>query len=259
MRVAAVIPARMQSVRLPGKPLQLIAGVPMIVRVLERARACPELDRIIVATDSDAIVRVVERHGGEAWLTSPDHRTGSDRVAEVAARLDEELILNLQGDEPLLPRSTVRALVNHGTACPELTVVTAIIPLRREHDVVNPNIVKAVGTEQGRALYFSRYPIPYRKVRPLDLTIDQSEQRACAGYFKHIGIYLYRREFLLKYVRLRPTPLEIAESLEQLRILENGYPIQLVTVEEDSVSVDTPEDLAVVEAMVSSGNRNSIA
>ena len=259
MRVAAVIPARMQSVRLPGKPLQPIAGVPMIVRVLDRARACPELDRIIVATDSEAIVRVVENHGGEAWLTSPDHRTGSDRVAEVATRLDEELILNLQGDEPLLPKSTVRALVNHGVSCPELTVVTAVIPLRWEHDVVNPNIVKAVGTEQGRALYFSRYPVPYCKAKPLDLSAEQPAQRACPGYFKHIGIYLYRREFLLKYVRLRATPLEIAESLEQLRILENGYPIHLVTVQEDSVSVDTPEDLAVVEALVSSGEKDSIA
>jgi 3-deoxy-manno-octulosonate cytidylyltransferase (CMP-KDO synthetase) len=147
MKVAAVIPARMQSARLPGKPLQLISGVPMILRVLDRARACPELHRIIVATDSEEIVRVVEGNGGEAWMTSPDHRTGSDRVAEVAERLHDDLILNLQGDEPLLPISTVRALVNYGLAREELTMATAVIPLRWERDVVNPNIVKAVGTE----------------------------------------------------------------------------------------------------------------
>jgi 3-deoxy-manno-octulosonate cytidylyltransferase (CMP-KDO synthetase) len=259
MKVAAVIPARMKSARLPGKPLQLISGVPMILRVLDRARACPELHRIIVATDSEEILRVVEKNGGEAWMTSPDHRTGSDRVAEVAERLDEDLILNLQGDEPLLPISTVRTLVNHGLARKELTMATAVIPLRWESDVVNPNIVKAVGTQEGRALYFSRYPIPYCKSKPLDLGAGPHSQRACAGYFKHIGIYLYRRDFLLKYIRLDPTPLEIAESLEQLRILENGYPIDLVTVAEDSVSVDTPEDLAIVEALIKSSEKNSTA
>ena len=259
MKVAAVIPARMQSARLPGKPLQLISGVPMILRVLDRARACPELHRIIVATDSEEILRVVEENGGEAWMTSPEHRTGSDRVAEVAERLDEDLILNLQGDEPLLPISTVRALVNHGLAREGLTMATAVIPLHWERDVVNPNIVKAVGTQEGRALYFSRYPIPYCKSKPLDLTAGPHSQRASAGYFKHIGIYLYRRDFLLKYIRLDPTPLEIAESLEQLRILENGYPIDLVTVAEDSVSVDTAEDLAIVEALIKSCEKNSTA
>jgi 3-deoxy-manno-octulosonate cytidylyltransferase (CMP-KDO synthetase) len=117
--------------------------------------------------------------------------------------------------------------------------------------------VKAVGTPDGKALYFSRYPIPYCKLKPLDLTAGPHSPRACAGYFKHIGIYLYRRDFLLKYIRLAPTPLEIAESLEQLRILENGYPIDLVTVAEDSVSVDTPEDLAIVEVLLRKSEKNS--
>jgi 3-deoxy-manno-octulosonate cytidylyltransferase (CMP-KDO synthetase) len=136
-------------------------------------------------------------------------------------------------------------------------MATPVIPLRWEHDVVNPNIVKAVGTQEGKALYFSRYPIPYCKSNPLDLTAGPHSPRACAGYFKHIGIYLYRRDFLLKYIRLAPTPLEIAESLEQLRILENGYPIDLVTVAEDSVSVDTPEDLATVEVLIRKSEKNS--
>lgn len=250
MKVAAVIPARMQSVRLPGKPMRLIAGVPMIIRVLERARACPELRRIIVATDSEEIYRLVRDNGGEAWLTSPDHRTGSDRVAEVARQLTEELILNLQGDEPLLPSSTVRALVQFARNTRDLTVATAMVPLVHHGDIVNPNIVKVVGSQTGQALYFSRYPIPYRKSAPLDHLSDRESRALDQGYHKHVGIYLYQREFLLKYVTLPPTPLELSESLEQLRILEHGYPIYLVAVPADSLSVDTREDLALVESLI---------
>jgi len=165
----------------------------MIVRVLERARACAGLHRIIVATDSAEIRRVVESAGGEAWLTSSAHRTGSDRVAEVAADIDEELVLNLQGDEPLLPASTVARLVEFARGRADLTVATAVVPLARESDVVNPNIVKAVGTRAGKALYFSRYPVPYRKSAPLDLAARPGSERVVAGYRKHVGIYLYRR------------------------------------------------------------------
>jgi 3-deoxy-manno-octulosonate cytidylyltransferase (CMP-KDO synthetase) len=228
----------------------------MIVRVLDRARACPGLDRIVVATDSEEIKNTVESCGGEAWLTSPLHRTGSDRVAEVAERLPQELILNLQGDEPLLPASTVEALVRFGRSCAELTVVTAAIPLLREADVVNPNIVKVVADISGRALYFSRCPVPYRKSAPLALSAA-SRSAACEGYFKHIGIYLYRKDFLLKYVRLSSGPLEISEALEQLRILEHGFPIFVVRVDEDSVSVDTEEDLAEVEGILERQHGNS--
>ncbi len=229
----------------------------MIVRVLERARQCPELDRIIVATDDDAIRRTVEQHGGEAWITSAHHRSGSDRVAEVAQRLSEELILNIQGDEPLLPPSTVRVLVRFALACPALTVVTAMVPLLRERDVVNPNIVKVIVDQNGRALYFSRYPIPYLKRAPLAVCGGDSE-RLVPDHFKHVGIYLYRRDFLLEYVTLAPTPLETAESLEQLRILEHGYPVHVVLADEDSLSIDTAEDLAEVEALLArreAGNR----
>ena len=250
MRIAAVIPARMQSTRLPGKPLLPIAGVPMIIRVLERARACPDIARIIVATDSEEIRQVVRKHGGEAWMTSPHHRSGSDRVAEVAAGLDEEFILNLQGDEPLLPASTVERLVSFARSCIGLTVVTAMVQLPHKGDIVNPNIVKVVVSQDGRALYFSRYPIPYCKRAPLALYAGDDPQRTIEGYRKHIGIYLYKREFLLEYVRMSTTPLEVSESLEQLRILEHGYPVFVVEAFEDSVSVDTPEDRDVVEEMI---------
>jgi 3-deoxy-manno-octulosonate cytidylyltransferase (CMP-KDO synthetase) len=254
MRVAAVIPARMQSTRLPGKPLRGIAGVPMIVRVFERARSCPGLDRIIVATDAEEIVRTVRQCGGEAWMTSPAHRTGSDRVAEVAEQLSEDLILNLQGDEPLLPVSTVAALVEFGRSSHQLTAVTAAIPLTRVRDVANPNIVKVVCDKNGRALYFSRWAIPYDRSSPVATGDTQETGRLCEGYLKHIGIYLYNREFLLRYVKMEPGCLERSESLEQLRILEHGYAIHVVEVTEDSVSVDTPEDLAEVEALVRSGS-----
>lgn len=250
MRVAAVIPARMHSKRLPGKPLLRIAGVPMIVRVLERVRASPQLSRIIVATDDENIFRTVEDYGGEACMTSPHHRSGSDRVAEVAAGLSEELILNVQGDEPLLPASTIRILVDFALGCRDLTVVTAMVPLPHERDIVNPNIVKVVADRYGKALCFSRLPIPYRKDSPLNMNASASSERLLTGYFKHIGVYLYRREFLLQYVNLAPTPLEASESLEQLRILENGLPVYVVQVEEDSLSVDTEDDLETVAALV---------
>ena len=247
MRIAAVIPARMQSTRLPGKPLREIAGIPMIVRVLRRAQACPDLCRIIVATDSEEIVRAVEAAGGEAWMTSTEHRTGSDRVAEVAAKLSEEFILNLQGDEPLVPVSTLTALIRFAGDHPELVVATPVTPLWTESDVLNPNIVKAVFAADGRALYFSRCPIPFVKSRPHGVGLSPAGE---ARHYKHVGIYLYRRVFLLRYVNLPPTKLEISESLEQLRILEHGHPIHIVQVPEDSISVDTPEDLELVESIL---------
>lgn len=227
----------------------------MILRVLDRARGCPLLDRIIVATDSEKIARVVEAAGAEAKMTSPLHPTGSDRVAEAARDLTEDLILNLQGDEPFLPVSTIQTLVAFAKGCPELTVVTAMIPLLHEGDIVNPNIVKVVASQSSRALYFSRYPIPYRKEAPVDID-DTRSQIIQPGYYKHIGIYLYRRDFLLKFVALRPTPLEVSESLEQLRILEHGYPIYLVKVTDDSISVDTEEDLALAESLIGAPERS---
>jgi 3-deoxy-manno-octulosonate cytidylyltransferase (CMP-KDO synthetase) len=250
MRVAAVIPARMQSTRLPGKPLALIAGVPMIVRVLERVRIAGGIDRTIVATDHPEIVSTVEAAGGEAWLTSASHATGSDRVAEVAAALDHDFILNVQGDEPLLPVSTVTALLGRAAEGDVDTVVTACIPFRTEAEAVNPNIVKVVLSQRGRALYFSRYPIPYRRGGPLNLSEAREDPDTGGECRKHIGIYLYNRQFLLRYVDLPRTPLERSEALEQLRILEHGYSIDVVEVAEDSVSVDTPADLEEVEALL---------
>jgi 3-deoxy-manno-octulosonate cytidylyltransferase (CMP-KDO synthetase) len=183
-------------------------------------------------------------------LTSSHHRTGSDRVAEVAEKLSEDLILNLQGDQPFLPASNVRELVQFGLGCKNLTLATAMTPLMHERDIVNPNIVKVVGTNSGQALYFSRLPIPYMMESPLNLDADRHSSRICHGFYKHIGIYLFLRTFLLEFVRMRSTQIELAESLEQLRILEHGLPIYLVKVSQDSINVDTPEDLAMAELLL---------
>ncbi len=239
----------MHSSRLPGKPLLKIAGIPMILRVLERAAACAVLSRVIVATDSEEIRATVLKAGGESWMTSPLHKTGSDRVAEVASGLSEELILNLQGDEPLVPVSTLYALVEFAHQCPDLTVATPMVPLQSQADILNPNIVKVVAARDGRALYFSRYAIPYVKP-PADRAGTALQTGAAAPHFKHVGIYLFQREFLLRFVSLPPTPLERSESLEQLRVLEHGYPVYMVPVVEDSISVDTAEDLLVVEKLI---------
>jgi len=255
MKIAAVIPARMHSVRLPGKPLLKIAGVPMILRVLERARASSGLSRIIVATDSRDIFRVVAKSGGEVWMTSAKHRTGSERVAEVATGLTESLILNIQGDEPLLPLSTIEKLVRFGLHCADLRVATAKIRLTRLQDVANPNIVKVVTSGEGRALYFSRSPVPYHRDAIINPGGAPAATEDDARFYKHIGIYLYRRDFLLDIVEQPPTPLERAEGLEQLRVLETGHPMHVVEVTEDSLSVDTAEDLAAAEALIAAGEK----
>lgn len=245
MRVAAVIPARMQSQRLPGKPLRRIAGVPMILRVVDRLRPCTELDRIIVATDSLEIRELVAASGAEAWMTSARHPSGSDRVAEVAAELPHDFILNVQGDEPLIPPSIVRGLVHFARQRPRTEVVTARVPIRHETELADANVVKVVADLEGRALYFSRCAIPYhRQARA------EAGAAVPAGYFKHVGIYLYRRDVLLDFTRWTPSPLESAERLEQLRLLEHGCRIDVIDAEEDSRSVDTEEDLREVERLI---------
>lgn len=248
MRVAAVIPARMQSQRLPGKPLRRIAGVPMILRVVDRLRPCAELDRIIVATDSPEIRELVAASGAEVWMTSPRHPSGSDRVAEVAAELPHEFILNVQADEPLIPLSTVQGLVRFALNRPGIEVVTARLPIRHGGEIADPNVVKVVADREGRALYFSRCAIPYHRQ-----AWTEAAAAACAGYFKHVGVYLYRREVLLDFTRWAASPLESAECLEQLRLLEHGCRIDVIEVEEDSRSVDTEEDLREVERLILQG------
>ena len=234
MRTLCVIPARYASTRLPGKPLADICGKPMICRVLERASRAQKPEKVIVATDDQRIYDAVRAEGSEAILTRADHPTGTDRLAEVAEAYPEvDLIVNVQGDEPLIEPSVIDDLIAPFEMDENLPMATVMVRMDDAAEQLNPNNVKVIVDKLGYALYFSRSLVPY--------------PRAAAGpVYKHIGIYAYRRDFLLRYARLEPTPLERAESLEQLRALENGYGIRVLETDCRFVGVDTPEDLALV-------------
>ena len=234
MRTLCVIPARYASTRLPGKPLADICGKPMICRVLERASRAQKPEKVIVATDDERIYDVVRAEGGEAILTRADHPTGTDRLAEVAEAYPEvDLIVNVQGDEPLIEPSVIDDLIAPFEMDENLPMATVMVRMDDAAEQLNPNNVKVIVDKLGYALYFSRSLVPYPRA-------------AAAPVYKHIGIYAYRRDFLLRYARLEPTPLERAESLEQLRALENGYGIRVLETDCRFVGVDTPEDLALV-------------
>ena len=220
MKVLCIIPARYASTRLPGKPLREIAGKPMIVRVYERAVRAKLVQDVVVATDDERIRAAVEEHGGRAVMTRTDHATGTDRLAEVAEKMqDYDLIINVQGDEPLIDPAVIDALVEPFLA--------------DEEEMANPNNVKVITDLTGNALYFSRARIPYAR-------------NAGAKVYKHIGIYAYRRDFLLDYARMEQTPLELSESLEQLRALENGHTIRVIETDAVFIGVDTEDDLTAV-------------
>ena len=233
MLIIGVIPARFASVRFPGKPLSPLAGKPMVIHVWEAARAAKRLDRVVVATDDDRIADCVRAAGGEARMTSPDARSGTDRVAEVARSLPADVYVNLQGDEPLMPGENVDRVVETLLAPENRAIATLAIPAPRQA-ATDPNTVKVAVGRDGRALYFSRSAIPFfRSGEP--------------AYRKHLGIYAYRADALAEIASLPPSPLERAESLEQLRWLEAGYTIWVGEAAGDSIGVDTPEDLAEAE------------
>lgn len=235
----AVIPARYQSTRLPGKPLADIHGRPMVEHVYRRACDARSLSRVIVATDDIRVFETVRAFGGEAVMTSPHHRTGSERVAEVAAGLRDDLVVNVQGDEPLLSPTMIDDAVAVCAASPDVPMSTVRRRIDDQAELVNPAVVKVVCDLAGRALYFTRATVPF--VRDAD---------AHATWYKHIGLYVYRREFLLHVTGLAPTPLERAESLEQLRVLEHGYAIVTVETTDDAMGVDTPDDLERIRRVV---------
>lgn len=224
--IIGVIPARYDSKRFPGKPLALLHGLPIIFWVFKQAKMA--LSNVLVATDDERIKMVVEGFGGDVKLTSPLHCSGTDRIAEAVSSLDVELVINIQGDQPLIPPQMINEVVKE-LEDPSVLMVT----LKREMDEKerdNPNIVKVVVDKDDFALYFSRSPIPYS-----------------GKYYKHIGIYGYKRDFLMEFVRMPRGRLEIGEDLEQLRPLENGYKIKVKTTEYDSPSVDTEEDLIKIQ------------
>ena len=246
-KVVAIIPARYASTRLPGKPILDIGGKPMVVRVAERARQVSSINRIIIATDDQRIFDAVAAAGEEVMMTSPDHQTGTDRLAEVAAKLDAEIIVNVQGDEPLIEPATIEAAIAPLLADNSIVMSTTSEPIESDADLLNPNVVKVVTDPEGFALYFSRSPIPFpRSAVQAHGSIEAAlaaRPELLSQYAKHTGMYVYRREFLLNYAKLPSTPLEQLELLEQLRALEHGYRIKVVKVAHRSIGVDTPEDL----------------
>lgn len=231
MKATVIIPARMSATRFPGKPLTDICGKPMIQWVYERASQAKSVTRVLVATCDQEIMDAVSAFGGEAVMTSDTHRSGTDRLAEAAANLDADIIVNVQGDEPLIDPGAIDAAIEPFVGDSQLKMVSLMVPIDSE-SAKDPNLVKVVVTLDNYALYFSRSPIPYER-RPMT-------QRSIYG---HVGLYAYTREFLLQFASLQPTPLEMAESLEQLRALEHGYRIKMVEIADRPFGVDTLEDL----------------
>ena len=248
MRILGILPARYGSTRFPGKPLALIAGKTLIQRVIERCQLARSLSEVIVATD-DPRIRDAVQPFCRVEMTSPDHPSGTDRIAEVVARCACDAAVNIQGDEPLIDPSVIDA-VAEALARHELT--TAATPIRDAREYDNPNVVKVVVNVAGEALYFSRRTIPYLR-EAASRSVD--EQLAAFPFLKHLGIYGYRREALLRLVKLPVAALEQAEKLEQLRALANGFRMGVVTVDYDSVGVDVPADVARVEALLNLEHR----
>jgi 3-deoxy-manno-octulosonate cytidylyltransferase (CMP-KDO synthetase) len=243
MKILGIIPARYASTRFPGKPLHFIRGKPLIQHVVERCRLAKSLGDVIVATDDERIRDAISKFC-RVEMTSAEHPSGSDRIAEVATRNPCDAIINIQGDEPLMDPAVIDAV---GDALKSSEMSTAATPIRSLEDYGNPNVVKVVVNGPGRALYFSRRTIPY--VRDAASRSVQ-EQLAAFPFLKHIGIYGYRRDTLLRLVNFPVSKLEQAEKLEQLRALEHNIAIAVVTVDYDSIGVDTPEDAARVERLM---------
>ncbi len=243
MRILGIIPARYASTRFPGKPLHLIAGKPLIQRVVERCQLAKSLSEVVVATDDQRIAEVAERFC-RVEMTSPDHASGTDRIAEVVNRNDCDAAVNIQGDEPLIDPAVVNAVAQ---ALERSRMSTAATSIRDAAEYESANVVKVVVNVAGRALYFSRRTIPF--VRDA-ASSPIAEQLAAFPFLKHLGIYGYRREALLQLVKFPVSPLEAAEKLEQLRALDNGIEIAVVKVQHDSVGVDLLEDVARVENLL---------
>lgn len=247
MNIIGIIPSRYASTRLPAKPLVDICGKPMVQRVYEQAMRSAKLTHVVVATDDERIAGAVRAFGGNAVMTPIDIQSGSDRIAIVAKKLQADIVVNIQGDEPLIdPKlidQTITALIDD----PAAVVGTAVKRTTAHQDLFNSNVVKVVLDSNHYALYFSRSPIPYVR----DARKDE-EWFTQTLFYKHFGIYVYRADFLQHYTTMKQSPLEIVEKLEQLRILENGYKIRCVITDYESLPVDTPEDLQKVIQFLSS-------
>ncbi len=247
VKILGIIPARFASTRFPGKPLALIAGKPLIQHVVEQCQKAKSLSDVIVATDDTRIWEVAQNFC-HVEMTRPEHPSGSDRIAEVAERCGGDAVVNIQGDEPLMDPAVIDSVAN---ALANSEMSTAAAPIKHLDELDNPNVVKVVVNAASRALYFSRRTIPYLREAASRPVI---EQLAAFPFLKHLGIYGFRRETLLRLVKFPVSSLESAEKLEQLRALENGIQIAVVNVDYDSIGVDMPEDVARVEAILKTTN-----
>lgn len=240
MKIVGIIPARYGSTRYPGKPLALILGKPLIEWVWNNAKKVKIFSDLIIATDDKRIIENVEKFGGKAVLTSKKWRSGSERCTEIARQIHSDLIVNIQGDEPLISPRTIKQVIDAARKEKTASLVTAAVKTNNREEYLDKNTVKVVCDQKGYALYFSRAPIPYPRGGVI-------EHYFC---YKHLGIYVYPKDFLLKFITLTPTLLERIENLEQLRVLEHGYKIKVVLVKENSYSIDTPADLQKVEKIL---------
>jgi 3-deoxy-manno-octulosonate cytidylyltransferase (CMP-KDO synthetase) len=240
-KIAVVIPSRYASTRLPGKPLIELAGKPMIQHVYERASQA-DVTQVVVATDDERIFAIVKNFGGDVLMTSSHHLSGTDRVAEAAREINADIIINVQGDEPLLNPDSINQAVAPLLADDTVVMGTLAHHLTDIDDANNSNVVKVVTDKQGFALYFSRLPIPFNR--------EQNGDRTPSGVLRHIGLYVYQAGFLQKFAKLAPTQLEQLENLEQLRALEHGYKIRVVSISQEVIGVDTPEDVVKVQEIL---------
>lgn len=246
MKIIAFIPSRYDSSRFPGKPLAPIAGRPMIQHVYDCAVACSQISDVYVTTDDERIFNCVEGFGGSAIMTSKEHRSGSDRIAEAAEKLgleEEDIVVNIQGDQPVFSSSIIWDMVAPMIDGPDVVMSTVRYRIRNESETENSNIVKVVCDDRDFALYFSRSPIPFYR---------DPDKKKSQVFYKHLGFYAYRKGFLSRFHRLPKGKLENAEKLEQLRAIEFGFSIKVVDVSSDSVEVDTPEDIKKVERIIAS-------
>ncbi len=243
MKIIGIIPARFASTRFPGKPLALIGNKTMIQRVIEQAEKATTLADVLVATDDERIFSLVDRLGKKAILTSPEHPSGTDRCLEAWLKTDQsaDAIVNIQGDEPFVLPEQIDTLAQR-IRQPEVDIATLALPITDQETLFNPNKVKVIFDKNRRAIYFSRQAIPYQKSTDAQIWVQHYP------YYKHMGLYAYKSQILKSLCTLPPSPLEMAESLEQLRWLENGYSIHIDTTNKETPAIDTPEDLEKVLA-----------
>ena len=244
MSVLAVIPARYGSTRFPGKPLASLGGKPMIQHVYERVAKANGVREVVVATDDARIMNAVKAFKGTAVMTNPGARSGTERVAEVARSRSDQVVINVQGDEPLIEPDMVEQLAEYLSRHGAVPMASLMKPLDADAEGSNPNVVKVVVDRDGFALYFSRSPIPF---------VREAGRKPLPRFYKHLGVYGYQRHFLLQFPALEPTTLEQLEQLEQLRALEHGHRIKLLETVHDTIGVDTPEDLQRVERLLLAG------